>query len=129
MAFDWNEYMKLASELRETKQEAYMRSAISRSYYGAYNIARSYLKAKKRDWQIQEHTQLWSQVGRVSRNIEIQTLGQRVRKIRRKADYDFDFPDVEAQLTTAMMNSAQIIHLIKQLNHDPEPIVPDSTVK
>ncbi len=48
MSFDWKSYIQLAEELinhqrTPSLQEAYLRSAISRSYYGVFCIARNLL--------------------------------------------------------------------------------------
>lgn len=48
MSFDWKLYIQLADELISHQrtvalQEAYLRSAISRSYYGVFCIARNFL--------------------------------------------------------------------------------------
>ena len=48
MSFDWKLYLLLSDELindqkNPTLQEAYLRSAISRSYYGVFCIARNFL--------------------------------------------------------------------------------------
>lgn len=52
MSFDWESYIQLADELIRHKRtsslhEAYLRSAISRSYYGVFCIARNLLIARK----------------------------------------------------------------------------------
>ena len=51
MSFDWELYVQLSGELisyqrTPTLQEAYLRSAISRSYYGVFCIARNLLISK-----------------------------------------------------------------------------------
>lgn len=51
MSFDWKSYVQLADELisyqrTSSLQEAYLRSAISRSYYGAFCIARNLLTSR-----------------------------------------------------------------------------------
>lgn len=51
MSFDWELYIQLAGELISHQripsiQEAYLRSAISRSYYGVYGIASNLLIRK-----------------------------------------------------------------------------------
>ncbi len=48
MSFDWKLYVQLADELISYQrtpsfQEAYLRTAISRSYYGVFCIARNFL--------------------------------------------------------------------------------------
>jgi len=52
MSFDWGLYIQLADELinqqrTQTLQEAYLRSSISRSYYGVFCIARNFLISKR----------------------------------------------------------------------------------
>ena len=48
MAFDWGDYLGLASTLEADKgssfQEAALRSAVSRAYYAAYCYARNYAR-------------------------------------------------------------------------------------
>lgn len=51
MSFDWKLYVQLADELinhqrTQGLQEAYLRSAISRSYYGVFCIARNFLVSR-----------------------------------------------------------------------------------
>ena len=51
MSFDWKSYIQLAGELinhqrTPSLQKAYFRSAISRSYYGVFCIARNFLISK-----------------------------------------------------------------------------------
>jgi len=52
MTFDWRLYLQLADELinyqrTASLQEAYYRSAVSRSYYGVFCIARNFLISSK----------------------------------------------------------------------------------
>jgi len=51
MKFDWTQYLNVAEEFIEHSQsstfrEAYLRSAISRSYYCAFCLARNFLKER-----------------------------------------------------------------------------------
>ena len=51
MSFDWGLYIQLADELinqqrTQTLQEAYLRSSISRSYYGVFCIARNFISKR-----------------------------------------------------------------------------------
>jgi uncharacterized protein (UPF0332 family) len=52
MAFNWELYIDLSKELIEgqrgkgTPQEAHLRTAISRAYFGIYCLARNYLEEK-----------------------------------------------------------------------------------
>ncbi len=44
MIFDWNDFRKLAEELRQKETEAAKRTAISRLYYALYWRARNLLE-------------------------------------------------------------------------------------
>jgi uncharacterized protein (UPF0332 family) len=51
MSFDWSKYVELAEKLIEQEKDekiesAYYRSSVSRSYYGAYCLARDLLFSK-----------------------------------------------------------------------------------
>jgi uncharacterized protein (UPF0332 family) len=41
MSFDWKDYVHLAEDLLNRPEESYLRSAISRAYYGVFCIARN----------------------------------------------------------------------------------------
>ena len=41
MSFDWIDFVKLAKKLIEDREEASLRSGISRAYYGVFCIARN----------------------------------------------------------------------------------------
>jgi hypothetical protein len=56
MQFNWREYLSLAKELLENKNEASYRSAISRAYYSIYNTLCFYIDRFKS--QTDKHKQL-----------------------------------------------------------------------
>jgi len=41
MSFHWEKYVYLAEELMNRKDDAYLRSSISRAYYGVWCLARN----------------------------------------------------------------------------------------
>jgi uncharacterized protein (UPF0332 family) len=41
VSFDWKDYVYLAEDLLNRPEESYLRSAISRAYYGVFCIARN----------------------------------------------------------------------------------------
>lgn len=49
MSFNWKDYFVLAQELLERSEERYLRSSISRAYYGVFCIARD--KAGLKDYR------------------------------------------------------------------------------
>lgn len=96
MSFDWKLYVRLADELISHQrtvsfQEAYLRTAISRSYYGVFCIARNFLKSKglnipKVDSHKFVRNTYWNSTIRVERKI-----GKYLRNLwldRKDADYE-----------------------------------------
>lgn len=114
--FDWSEYLKLAEELAARKEEACLRSSLSRAYYYVYNLALS--RAKRNGFVPVQgestHGQLW-RLFSGSPESECIKLGQialRLKERREKADYkpvyrriEEDIPQVleEAQAFAARL--------------------------
>lgn len=89
MSFNWREYIKLAEDLIKNQTEASLRSSISRSYYGAFCIARN----KKGYKEYKEKNIHWEVInGYKNSNKEneqkIGILLDALRKDRNKADYN-----------------------------------------
>jgi hypothetical protein len=90
-SFDWSEYLKLAQELGVRKEEACLRSSLSRAYYYVYNLALT--RAEQNGFiSVQgesTHGQLWRLFSR-SPEPECINLGQialRLKEKRARADY------------------------------------------
>lgn len=47
MSFNWLDFLKVADDLLKYDEECYLRTSISRSYYGAFGTARHLLEDKK----------------------------------------------------------------------------------
>ncbi len=63
MPFDWFEYLTLAEELAlRMKEEAAVRSAISRAYYAGFNLAR--IRLGQNNVPLARHLSLGSQEAR-----------------------------------------------------------------
>ena len=122
MPFDWNDYFTLAAELANKKDEARLRSAISRSYYCVYNLAKAYLQSNSRTVRGADHEALWNQFTSIEGKISVQSWGDRARKIRNKADYDDTIKNLEIEFRVAMMNAQYIINELKK----PISIPPES---
>lgn len=96
MSFDWHLYVTLADELLGTTkiegmEEAYFRSSISRSYYGAFCIARN-----KKGFQVYEkgnvHRKVIDEYKNASSKNE-KKIGRNLdelRRLRNHADYKED---------------------------------------
>jgi hypothetical protein len=93
MPFDWKEFLVLAGTLSKNKDEASLRSAVSRAYYCAFNIAMERAEANgyvpKGDATAGMHDQLWQLYDRNQDPIcqQIGLLGPRMKRRRVRADY------------------------------------------
>lgn len=118
MSFNWGSYIQLANELISHQrtpsiQEAYLRSAISRSYYGIFCIARNFLISRGATIpQIDTHKFVRTEYQRSSNWIEkgIGNNLQRLWKERKAADYedgstiDINRANTAHQLATRVLN-------------------------
>jgi len=89
VSFDWVEYVKLAEELQKQADESYLRSSISRAYYGVFCIARN-KKGYKNYTKSDIH---WKVIGEYKNSIsrDEQLVGKfldDLRKERNDADYN-----------------------------------------
>jgi len=94
MSFDWKEYVKLAEELSENQNEAHLRSAISRAYYGVFCISRN--KKAFKNYKLKKGENIhWMVINayKNSPNYNDELAGKyldELRKNRNNADYDED---------------------------------------
>ena len=152
MSFDWSDYLLVAQELasqttasqirsnirvqvrnvfnrtfhRERErslEEAKLRCAISRAYYGAFRTVRNHLCDK--DGQ---PANLLERSGRThqmvinlfnqSNDFDRQLIGQflkDLRSARNKADYDDTIPHLPGLTMTTLLQSEQVLDLLKTL--------------
>jgi hypothetical protein len=102
MPFDWSEYLKLAKELAARKEEACLRSSLSRAYYYVYNLALT--RAERNGFVSVQgestHGQLWRLYSQ-SPEPECIYLGQialRLKEKREKADYRSVYRRIEEEV-------------------------------
>ena len=117
MAFDWNEYLRLAEFLRghespQYTREAASRSAVSRSYFAAYCCARNYARDRdgfQPEGTAADHARLrdhYKAKGEVSMAGDLDTL----RQWRNRCDYDDDIgPDFDVMVASAVHGAGEII--------------------
>jgi len=96
MSFDWKSYLQLADELINHQSplilpEAYFRSAISRSYYGVFCLARNFLiRSGIAIPRVDTHKFVRERFVN-SRNVQQQKIGKDLNYLwrhRKEADYD-----------------------------------------
>ncbi len=126
MSFDWIDYLNLAKELagqptNPSTQDSKLRSAISRAYYAVFCKARNYLRDNKPEVQITntgtDHIIVWKWF-RSQTEIPLKKIGEagrRLKKDRRKADYDDTIPNLSSLSEKGMIVATQIFSTFKKL--------------
>jgi len=115
--FDWQQYLTLAQELRTRRDEAALRSAISRAYYAAFCTALCRLYPDgTRTFVRDSHASLWNEYkdrqGRAFNHIG--QRGDRIRKDRQSADYASEMPALEKTADKVLSEAKSIIEFLKQ---------------
>lgn len=100
--FDWEEFLELAETLAGQRGNAAAeRSAISRAYYAVFlEASRHYVKQGERlQYSGDDHVKVWEWFKHQAPYVQIGVDGERLKRSRRKADYEESFPglSVEAQ--------------------------------
>ena len=117
-AFDWSQYLVLAKDLGSRSEEAAVRSAISRAYYAAYNVARSF--CANAGISIIDtgnlHKDLWDAFLRKGGRTfaSVYDKGQRLRRKRTKADYDSEVSGLSSVTADSLRDADAILSFLKQ---------------
>ena len=125
-AFDWSEYLKLAEELAARKEEACLRSALSRAYYYVYNLALT--RAVQNGFaSVQGEStngQLWRLYSQ-SPDHECIVLGQialRIKGKREKADYGSVYPRIAEEVPQVLLEAQDFANRLGKLSpRHPNP--------
>ncbi|HID28273.1 MAG TPA: hypothetical protein EYP22_10770 [Methanosarcinales archaeon] len=91
MSFDWKEYVYLAEELKQHSDEKYLRTSVSRAYYGVFCICRNqkgYKYYTKGDVHQKTISTYKNSIDKGEKLIG--KLLDDLRRQRNKADYDED---------------------------------------
>lgn len=89
MSFDWNQYIILANKLIENNpQEAEIRSAISRAYYGAFIPCRNYKGYGKTTKDIHQKVIDDFKKSDIQEGVSLGNFLDSLRSKRNNADYD-----------------------------------------
>lgn len=127
MAFGWEDYLSLANDLSKNQNnEAALRSAISRTYYAAFNVAKDFLN--KNGAQISEdtpsvHHGVWNEFRRRGRSgLTVYTNGDRLKKRRGNADYDLEpknpngkLKDWSEEVEQSRREADLVLHWVRQI--------------
>jgi uncharacterized protein (UPF0332 family) len=124
MSFDWKLYVELSEELIKHQKtpslhDAYLRSAISRSYYGVFCIARNLLLKKTVYFSIEDsHKEVREHYNNAVTRKEKQ-IGTKLGRLwteRKSADYDADESFDNERAKTAHKMAVDTLNLLKELS-------------
>lgn len=125
MTFDWLHYLNLAKELAKqgaisANEGAEFRTAIHLAYYGAFNLAKSYL-GDQFGMTIPKTSDVHSYVSEqfeLDPNPDIKSIGRklkRLRKFRNQADYAIFFPGLSRFTTASIALAEEIIYILDRI--------------
>jgi uncharacterized protein (UPF0332 family) len=107
MAFDWADFLNMAEELATRPEEHCLRTAISRSYYYAYHLARK--RVIDNGFTIvrggDTHKQVWEKFD-ASPDWNCKKLYQMAKRLkdkRQQADYDLVFPRLQDEVPEILL--------------------------
>ena len=119
MAFDWAEFLALARALAQRREEAALRSAISRAYYAAFGKARAFLEAEGMSFAADagDHALVWETFRGSSNDVRyyIGEDGFGLRNSRNRADYDAGVSDIQARAQRAIRKAEAIFKALERL--------------
>lgn len=99
MIFEWDDFRKIAEDLRKLDGEAAKRTAISRIYYTVYHRAKLHLESESFQFRQFEssHRQIWDEYKDRGRTFAaVGHAGDRLRANRVKADYINEIENMDA---------------------------------
>jgi hypothetical protein len=120
----WPDYVVLADDLAGRDSEASKRSAISRAYYGAFNPARRWVEANVGPIDNRSaHRQVWGAFktptfaggGTRAKWEAVGELGEFLRRLRNRADYADDLPDLDRHAPRAVAMAERLLGLLEEL--------------
>jgi uncharacterized protein (UPF0332 family) len=121
--FDWPDFLTLAEELAARPEEHCLRTAIGRTYYYAYHLARQ--RVVNNEFMITKfedsHKQVWEKFNNSPDYSckKLYDLAKILKDKRQQADYDAIFPRIEDEfpgiITTAKKFAADLNALDKRL--------------
>ena len=118
--FDWSEYLKLADELAKRKDEAALRSALSRAYYYVYHLALR--RALDNGFTARSgegtHTQMWRNFsGSPEPDCrKLAEIGGRLKEKRERADYNQFYARIDEEIPEMLSDAQDFAARLQKLN-------------
>lgn len=122
MSFDWNDFCKVAEDLRNGS-EAAKRTAIGRLYYAVYHRARIHLESE--DFLFRQfessHRQIWDEYKDRGRTFAaVGHAGDRLRANRVKADYINEIENIDVLLVRSFELAENAFSYLTQVQKKSE---------
>ncbi len=119
MAFDWQNYLIFAEELKSRTDEAAKRTAISRAYYCVFHKAKIYA-VEKLDYVYRpenpSHQSMWLKFKNKGITLNaIYNYGVKLKNFREDADYKDEFENIENCLIQTYHNATHILDQLTKL--------------
>ena len=130
MSFDWLDYLRLAEALVDqvsnaTRQEAQLRTAISRAYYAAFGKAREYLRQESTSSEppagIHSYVQRQFRASKYKVRQQIAWNLNQLQIRREKADYESEVVNLIAETRFSLTLAQRIIADLSQLSGTNQP--------
>jgi hypothetical protein len=118
--FDWSQYWILATESAQRREEAHLRTAISRAYYYVYHLALTRAEANNFTPIRGEstHTQLW-RIFTANPEYQCRRLGEigmRLKEKREHADYRDIFARIGDEVPGVLADARDFAEGLRRLN-------------
>jgi hypothetical protein len=120
----WVDYIDLADGLVKRPFEASKRTAVSRAYYGAFNLSRRWLEENigtienrathRRVWEAFKSSDRASDGTRAKWEL-VGEIGDALRSLRNQADYADSVPDLDRRALEALSSAERILALLPEL--------------
>ncbi|HEX7375462.1 MAG TPA: hypothetical protein VF278_00040 [Pirellulales bacterium] len=126
---DPRDFISLALRFSASKNEAELRSAVSRAYYGAFHVAKQFLVdvglrwPRKESYAAEIHMKVRHCLSQ-SRNADAllaSDLLWSLRDLRNQADYDLDSPKfkITARATTVVRLAPELVDALQRCRLEP----------
>ena len=117
--FEWRDYLELARRLSANKDEASLRSAVSRAYYYVYHLAlaRAESDGYNPTRESGSHIDMWSVYleNPVPECLKLGMIGEGMRKRSSDADYRQTFPRLEEAVPGMLADAQQFADSLSKL--------------
>jgi uncharacterized protein (UPF0332 family) len=117
--FDWSQYHRLAGELGSRKEEAALRSAISRAHYYVFHLAME--RAERNGFSPirgeSTHIQLWRLFKKSPEPtcINLAEIALRLKEKRERADYDNSFVRLVEEVQPLLLDARKLAEMLNGL--------------